>query len=125
MTDHDVGDVAALLGVTERTVRRWLREGRLTGYKVGGRIRIPERAVREAAVPYGSRRAAPATASDDPVVAFLAEPARAAAARRLARAAAEMDELRARSTPPSGPDETAEALVRAVRDGHPDERANG
>src|SRR3989304_2203552 len=54
MTDLDVAEAARALGVTERTIRRWLKDGRLAGFKVGGRIRIPERAVREVASPYGS-----------------------------------------------------------------------
>ena len=37
-------------------MRRWIRDGRLAGcYKVGGRVRIPERAIRDAAEPYGGR----------------------------------------------------------------------
>ena len=54
MTDHDIAETARLLGVSERTVRRWLKDGRLRGYRVGRRVRIPDRAVREAAQPYGS-----------------------------------------------------------------------
>lgn len=125
MTDYDVGETSRLLGVSERTVRRWLREGRIAGYKVGGRIRIPERAAREAVAPYGEPAGdAPvvgAPGSDtapDPVVAWLTDPARAAEAlrRRRLAAARRMDEIRAMSRPPRDETETAEALVRAVRD---------
>lgn len=115
MTDYDVAETARLLGVSERTIRRWLKEGRLAGYKVGGRVRIPERAALEAVAPYGE----PAEdAPVDPVVAWLTDPARAAEAlrRRRLAAARRMDEIRATSRPPRDETETAEALVRAVRD---------
>jgi len=111
---------ARILGVTERTVRRWLRDGRLAAYKVGGRIRIPEAAIREAAAPYDSDAAASGSdaAPADPLIAWLTDPARQAEARRLRleAAARAMDEIRAGSRPPAGPDDTAEALVRAGRD---------
>ena len=49
MPDLTVKEAAAAAGVSERTMRRWIRDGRLAGcYKVGGRVRIPERAIREA-----------------------------------------------------------------------------
>ena len=120
MTDYDVGETARLLGVTERTIRRWLKEGRLAGYKVGGRVRIPERAAREAVTPYGEpvgEGPAP-DANLDPVVTWLTDPARAAEAlrRRRLAAARRMDEIRAHSGPPAGPDDTVEAYVRELRD---------
>lgn len=40
-------EVAGLLGVSERTVRRWIKAGNLRAYKPGRDYRIPERAVRE------------------------------------------------------------------------------
>lgn len=117
MTDHDVAGAARLLGVTERTIRRWLREGRLAAYKVGGRVRIPESAVREAAAPYGPGPEREAT-SGDPLISYLSDPARKEEVRRrrIEWAVRTMDEIRARSKPPSGPEDTAEALVRQVRD---------
>lgn len=117
MTDHDVAGAARVLGVTERTIRRWLREGRLAAYKVGGRVRIPESAVREAAAPYGSG-AARGSAQNDPLLTYLSDPARREEVRRrrIEWAVRTMDEIRARSKPPTGPDDTAEALVRQVRD---------
>lgn len=39
------GDVAALLDVTERTVRRWVDGGKLGGLKLPGAYRIPRAAV--------------------------------------------------------------------------------
>lgn len=43
--------VARLLGVSVSTVRRWLREGRLRGYRIGGRCRISEAVARALVVP--------------------------------------------------------------------------
>jgi len=34
------GEAAALLGVTDRTIRRWLRDGVLPGYRFGRNFRI-------------------------------------------------------------------------------------
>lgn len=39
--------VAGLLGVSERTVRRWIQSGKLKAYKPGRDYRIPESALRE------------------------------------------------------------------------------
>jgi excisionase family DNA binding protein len=36
-----------LLGVTGQTIKNWVREGRLAGYRVGGRVVIPREAVDE------------------------------------------------------------------------------
>jgi excisionase family DNA binding protein len=143
MTEVDVTTAAERLGVSERTVRRWLREGRLAGYKVGGRIRIPERALREAATPYGSDASSAATdaahaadeATREPsaapderarLLALLDDPVMKAAALRRRRelASAVMDEIAARSRPSTGPDDTVEAYIRedrAERDLHWDE----
>lgn len=124
MTDLDVGATARLLGVSERTIRRWLKEGRLAGLKVGGRIRINERAAREAARPYGElpqgapgpdlRAGGIAPEPDvDPIVAWLNSPERPR--ERRERAARIMDEIRARSKPSTGPDDTVEAYLREMR----------
>ena len=40
--------------VRTRPFRRWLRDGRLSGYESAGESGSPERVVREAAVPYGN-----------------------------------------------------------------------
>ncbi len=120
MTDLDVAEAARALGVTERTIRRWLKDGRLAGFKVGGRVRIPERAVREAASPYGSAEGdGPAVGvGRDPdveaLVGWLSGPDRIR--ERRARAARLMDEIRASSGPPFGAADTSEALVRAARE---------
>jgi excisionase family DNA binding protein len=120
MTDLDVAEAARALGVTERTIRRWLKDGRLAGLKVGGRIRIPERAVLEVALPYGSAEGeGPAVGVGrdpdvDAVVRWLSGPDRLR--ERRARAARLMDEIRASSRPPSDATDMSEALVRAARE---------
>ncbi len=42
-----LSEVAELMEVTERTVRRWIKSGRLKAYKPGRDYRIPESAVKE------------------------------------------------------------------------------
>ena len=39
------GQAGELLGVTGQTIKNWVRAGRLTGYRVGGRIMLPREAV--------------------------------------------------------------------------------
>ncbi len=101
MTDMTVAEVARVCGVTERTVRRWLREGRLPALRVGGRVRIPEHAVRELAAPYGAVDPAEPTALSgmEAWPDLLRDPARLAAvdARRVARAVDLMDRVRGMS----------------------------
>src|SRR5688572_27487240 len=41
-----LSDVAGLMGVSERTVRRWIKSGMLKAYKPGRDYRIPESSVR-------------------------------------------------------------------------------
>jgi excisionase family DNA binding protein len=116
MPDMTVKDAAAAASVSERTVRRWIREGRLAGcYKVGGRVRIPERAIREAAEPYGERSGI----VDD--LAVLDSPARARAfqLRRARLAFEEIDPIVAAMKPPAGPEDTAVAYIREWRDAPP------
>lgn len=116
MTDLDVTDAARALGVSERTVRRWLRDGRLTGYRVGNRIRIPESAVRETAVPYQAKPGAEPQSpmADDPILRFLHDPARLRARREAAARA--MDRFAETLAPAQGPEDTAEGIIRAIRD---------
>ncbi len=118
MTDMTVSDVARACGVTERTVRRWLREGRLPARRVGGRVRIPERAVRELAAPYGEAAGAEPAAQDGPSwLASLGDPDRLATldARHAERAVALMDMVRAMAKPVHGGAD-AVGLVRDGRD---------
>jgi excisionase family DNA binding protein len=42
-----VNDVAKSLGVTVQAVSKYLRIGKLSGFKVGGRWRIPAKSVEE------------------------------------------------------------------------------
>ena len=113
MPDLTVAQAAETAGVSERTMRRWIRDGRLAGcYKVGGRVRIPERSIRDAAEPYGARSGM----VDDPSV--LDSPARAREfqLRRARLAFEEIDRIRARMKPPAGPDDTAVAYIRQGRE---------
>jgi excisionase family DNA binding protein len=115
MPDLSVKDAAVAAGVSERTVRRWISEGRLAGcYKVGGRVRIPELALRVPAEPYGER----GTIND---LSVLDSPARAREfeLRRARIAFEEIDRIKAKMKPPSGPDDTAVAYIREWRDGPP------
>lgn len=108
MPDMTVAQAARAAGVSERTMRRWIRDGRLKGcYKVGGRVHIPERAIHEAAEPYGDGAT---TGVPRPWLITDAQ------IRRARMAFDRIDRLRARGRPPSGPDDTAEAYVRQGRD---------
>src|SRR5918998_6249081 len=42
-----LAEVAGLMGVSERTVRRWIKSGKLRAYKPGRDYRIPESALRK------------------------------------------------------------------------------
>jgi len=116
MTDMDVTDAARALGVSERTIRRWLRAGRLSGYRVGRRIRIPANAVREAVAPYGTDGPpdARADAEVDPILRFLKDPARRRARREAA--ARVMDRIAEMAGQPKSLEDTAVGLMRAVRE---------
>jgi excisionase family DNA binding protein len=119
MPDLTVKEAAAAAGVSERTMRRWIRDGRLAGcYKVGGRVRIPERAIRDAAEPYGEGSDRRPSVEE---LSILDSPARAREfqLRRARLAFEEIDRLLEHGRPPSGPDDTAEAYIREWRDGPP------
>jgi excisionase family DNA binding protein len=118
MPDMTVAEAAKAAGVSERTMRRWIREGRLAGcYKVGGRVRIPERAIQEAAEPYASTEAK--TAIDDLSVLDSPTRARHFQLQRARLAFEEIDRIRAHGRPPTGPDDTAVAYIRHERDAPP------
>ena len=119
-------EVARELGVSLRTVRRWIADGRLPATRVGRAVRIPVDAYRQM-VPYGgsviehpsreSRRIAEVAAGySSATVApnWPDTPERLSAQRR--NAAALMDRLAARGRPASGPADTADALLDAVRE---------
>jgi excisionase family DNA binding protein len=42
LTSTEAGDI---LGVSGQTIKNWVRQGRLTGYRVGSRIMVPKDAV--------------------------------------------------------------------------------
>ena len=42
LTSSEAGDV---LGVTGQTIKNWIRQGRLAGYRVGSRIMVPKEAL--------------------------------------------------------------------------------
>lgn len=42
LTSTQAGD---LLGVTGQTIKNWVRQGRMVGYRVGGRIMVPKKMV--------------------------------------------------------------------------------
>jgi excisionase family DNA binding protein len=112
MPDLTVAEAARAAGVSERTMRRWIRDGRLAGcYKVGGRVRIPERAIQEAAEPYGSTELK-VPIGNRPVTHRFSD----AQLRRARLAFDRIDQILARGRPPSGPDDTAEAYIRQGRD---------
>jgi excisionase family DNA binding protein len=104
-------EVALELGVSLRTVRRWVADGRLSATRVGRSVRIPVDAYRgasrvgEVAAEYAA--ASVATAWPD-------TPERLAEQRRTA--AGLMDRLAAQGRPPGGPSDTADAILDAVRD---------
>jgi excisionase family DNA binding protein len=120
MTDLDIPETARLLGVSERTIRRWLRAGRLTGYRVGGRIRIARSAVREVRAPYGHEGAdagsEPRAEADEFQRSLGVAEFDARLFEQRREAAWTMDEIASRSRPPASPEDTAEGLIRAVRD---------
>ena len=43
---RSLSEVAGLMGVSERTVRRWIKAGRIKAYKPGRDYRIPETGLR-------------------------------------------------------------------------------
>jgi excisionase family DNA binding protein len=119
MPDLTVAEAARTAGVSERTMRRWIRDGRLAGcYKVGGRVRIPERAIQEATEPYGVSTEAKVPIDE---LSILDSPARARKFQliRARLAFEEIDRIRARGRPPAGPDDTVVAYIRQERDAPP------
>ncbi|MBF9521971.1 hypothetical protein BKG83_20815 [Mycobacteroides chelonae] len=46
-------DAAALLGVTDRTVRNMIADGRLRGYRLGRTVRLRVDEIEAALVPFG------------------------------------------------------------------------
>jgi excisionase family DNA binding protein len=104
-------EVANELGVSLRTVRRWVADGRLPATRVGRSVRIPVDSYRDA------RRIGEVAADNVAGAAAMAwpdTPERLAEQRRVA--ADLMDRLAAQGRPPTGPSDTADAILDAVRD---------
>ena len=123
-------EVALELGVSLRTVRRWVADGRLRATRVGGSVRIPVDAYREGSLP-SSAGAMPGIEDRSPASRWVGEVAADDSAGRVAatwpdtperlaeqrrHAAALMDRLAARGRAASGPSETADAILDAVRE---------
>ena len=122
-------DAAIQLGISLRTVRRRIADGSLPTVRIGRAVRIPAAAldlpaarptgaaVREAVAPYA------ADAQDDGRAAHVArwnaahwpDTFERMLARRR-RAFDVLDAIRARSKPPSGPHDTVDAILDAVRE---------
>jgi len=96
--------------VSLRTVRRWVADGRLPATRVGRSVRIPVDAYRDARI--GEVAADYVTGGVATV--WPDTPERLAEQRRIA--AALMDRLAAQGRPPTGPSDTADAILDAVRD---------
>jgi excisionase family DNA binding protein len=104
-------EVASELGVSLRTVRRWVANGRLPATRVGRSVRIPVDSYRGVArigeVPTEYLSEGTATAWPD-------TPDRLAEQRR--QAAAVMDRLAAQGRPATGAPDTADAILDAARE---------
>ena len=119
---------AARLGISLRTARRRIADGSLPSVRIGRAVRIPAAALNlpaarpasaaahEAVAPY-------ATNADEDRAAYVArwnashwpDTFRRMLERRR-RALDRLDAIRARSKPPSGPHDTVDAILDAVRD---------
>src|SRR5450756_740954 len=121
-------EAASRLGISLRTVRRRIADGSLPSARIGHAVRIPAAALdlpvahprvaaaREAAAPYQP------DADEDRAVyearwnaAHWPDTFDRMLARRR-RAFDILDEVRARSKPPSGPHDTVDAILDAVRE---------
>ena len=121
-------EAASRLGISLRTVRRRIADGSLPSARIGHAVRIPadalelpvargpEPAAREATVPYGRDpdrdRAAYAACWN---AAHWPDTFERMLARRR-RAFDVLDVIRERSKPPSGPHDTVDAIIDAIRE---------
>ncbi len=119
-------EVAERLGISLRTVRRRIADGTLPAVRIGGAVRVPASALevaepetstgaREVVAPYGT---AP-DAGEDRVRRWNREHWPDTWDRMLERrreAIAEILELSKLGQPPSGPHDTADAILNEVRD---------
>jgi excisionase family DNA binding protein len=121
-------EAASRLGVSLRTVRRRIADGSLPSVRIGRAVRIPVSALdlpvsrsapsaaREAAAPY-------AAGADEDRAAFVARwnaehwpDTYERMLERRRRAFATLDAVRARVKPPSGPHDTVDGILEAVRE---------
>ena len=122
-------EAAVRLGLSLRTVRRRIADGSLPTVRIGRAVRIPAAALAlPAAVPSGAaaREAVAPYAADTAGDGQAAYIARWNAAHwpdtfermlaRRRRAFDVLDAIRARSKPPSGPHDTVDAILDAVRE---------
>jgi excisionase family DNA binding protein len=121
-------EAASHLGISLRTVRRRIADGSLPSVRIGRAVRIPAAALELLpALPAGTaarEAVAPYTAElDDDRAAYIArwnathwpDTFERMLARRR-RAFDTLDAIRARSKPPSGPHDTVDAILEAVRE---------
>jgi excisionase family DNA binding protein len=121
-------EAAARLGISLRTTRRRIADGSLPSVRIGRAVRIPAAAldlpvarpagtaVREAVAPY-------ATDADEDQAAYVARWNSShwpdtwdRLLERRRRAFGRLDAIRATSKPPSGPHDTVDAILDAVRE---------
>jgi excisionase family DNA binding protein len=121
-------EAAERLGISLRTVRRRIADGSLPSVHIGRAVRIPVAALdlpparpaptaaREAVAPY-------AAGADEDRAAFVARwnaqhwpDTYERMLERRRRAFATLDAVRARTKPPSGPHDTVDAIIDAVRE---------
>ncbi|MDR3544885.1 MAG: excisionase family DNA-binding protein [Candidatus Limnocylindrales bacterium] len=131
------GEAAVRLGISLRTVRRRIADGSLPSARIGRAVRIPAAAIElpTAAPPGQSSREAVAPYVTDAEGGPAAYVIRWNAAHwpdtfermldRRRRAFDVLDAIRARSKPPSGPSDTVDAILDAVRDEFGDRLAGG
>ena len=123
-------EAAARLGISLRTVRRRIADGSLPSVRIGHAVRIPAAALdlpvarptrtaaREAAAPYVTDADA-----DEDQAAYVARwnashwpDTFERMLERRRRAFDQLDAIRARTKPPSGPHDTVDAILDAVRE---------
>lgn len=120
-------EAAERLGISLRTVRRRIADGSLPSARIGRAVRIPVAALDLPAArpPSAAREAAASYAAgvEGDRVAYIARwnathwpDTWERMLERRRRAFARLDEIRARTKPPSGPHDTADAILEAVRE---------
>jgi excisionase family DNA binding protein len=118
-------EAAERLGISLRTVRRRIADGTLPAVRIGGAVRIPTWALEApaAVAPTAAREAAAPYGTDESREAYVRRWNREHwpdthenMLRRRREAIAEILELSRLGRPPSGPHDTADAILNQVRD---------